>query len=236
MSRLPPPPTEHEWAIPLPTGASDREPVMNPVPQSEAAPCDPLSLIEFRRRVEEELPYLRRAARHWQREKAGAEDLVHDTVLRALANAQLFEAGSNLRAWLLTIMRNRFFASAAASSRWVAMPNGVAEAYGDAAPHPSDGRLQLRDLERALGRLPQKQRAAVLAVGRDGQSYAEAARAMGTTVAALRCHLKRARDRLRAAVEGRDERTWFAVPTPPIVPTNEDLAAPPQTSPAFGGE
>jgi RNA polymerase sigma-70 factor (ECF subfamily) len=193
-------------------------------------------LTEFRRRVEEELPNLRRAARQWQREKAGAEDLVQDTVLRALANAQLFEAGSNLRAWLLTIMRNRFFAAAATSSRWVAMPNGLAEAYREAAPHPSDGRLLLRDLERALQRLPQKQRAAVLAVGRDGKSYAEAAQAMGTTVAALRCHLKRARDRLRAAIEGGDERTWFAVPTPRIVPTNEDLAANPDPLPSFSGD
>ena len=236
MSRFPPSPAEHERAIPLRTGASDGDQARSRLCDTEVAPRDPPPMIEFRRRVEEELPYLRRAARHWQREKAGAEDLVHDTVLRALANAPLFEAGSNLRAGLLTIMRNRFFASAAASSRWVAMPNGLAEAYPEATPHPSDGRLQLRDLERALGRLPQKQRAAVLAVGRDGQSYAEAARAMGTTVAALRCHLKRARDRLRAAVEGRDERTWFAVPTPSIVPTSEDLAASPETSPAFGGE
>jgi RNA polymerase sigma-70 factor, ECF subfamily len=178
------------------------------------------AMRELRRRIEEELPYLCRIARYWQREKAGAEDLVQDTVVRALAYAHLFTAGSNLRAWLLAIMRNVFLSAAAASARWVAMPDGLTADDREGAPHPSEGRLLLRDLERALRRLPQKQRAVVLAIGRDGKSYEEVARAMGTSVAAVRCHLGRARDRLRAAVNGDDDGVWFAArteraPSPP---------------------
>ncbi len=172
--------------------------------------CAALPSSEFRRRVEEELPHLRRAARYWQREKAAAEDLLQDTVLRALANAHQFEAGSNLRAWLLAIMRNRFLAAAAASARWMPMLDGSTKTDAEAAAHPSEGRLLLRDLGRALGRLPEKQRTVVLAIGVHEKSYEEVAHAMGTSVAAVRCHLARARDRLRAAIEGGDDRPWFA--------------------------
>lgn len=192
-------------------------------PRSVPAECD------FRRRIEEELPYLSRVARHWQREKAGAEDLVQDTVVRALAHAHLFAADSNLRAWLLAIMRNVLLATAASSARWVAVGDDNAVADRDGALHPSEGRLVLRDVEEALRRLPQMQREVILAVGLDGKSYDEVARELGTSVAAVRCHLARARSRLRTAVEG-DDSHWFGArlersPAPASAPISAHLRA-----------
>src|SRR6266849_5187010 len=61
---------------------------------------------EFWQRIETEIPFLRRTVRRWHREKADADDLVQDTLVQALANAHLWQPGSDLRAWLFTIMRN----------------------------------------------------------------------------------------------------------------------------------
>ena len=71
----------------------------------------------FAQRVEGEIPFLRRAARRWRPHPADADDLVQETLLRALANAHLWQAGSDLRGWLFTIMRNQFFAVITQSNR-----------------------------------------------------------------------------------------------------------------------
>src|SRR5216683_3842750 len=75
------------------------------------------AMAEFSRRIENELPFLRKRVRRWRRDRANADDLVQDTVLQALANAHLWQPGSNLRGWLLTIMRNQFLAVAIKSKR-----------------------------------------------------------------------------------------------------------------------
>ena len=64
-----------------------------------------------------EIPYLRRAARRRYRAAADVDDLVQDTLIRALASAHLWEAGTNFRAWLVTIMRNQFFTNVAKMQR-----------------------------------------------------------------------------------------------------------------------
>jgi RNA polymerase sigma-70 factor (ECF subfamily) len=168
-----------------------------------------VSCPEFFRQIEEEIPFLRRNARRWHREQTDADDLVQDTLVRALANARLWRPGSDLRDWLYTIMRNRFFAAIAKSSRsGLELQNVPAAASG---PDPGELRLTLRDLGEALRRLPANQRAAVLLIGVQEKSYDEAARTMGITVAALRSHLARGRDRLRTAVRGSDARPPFAL-------------------------
>ena len=65
----------------------------------------------FSRQIENEIPFLRRAARRWHREPADLDDLVQDTLAQALANQHLWQPGTDLRGWLYTIMRNRFLAS-----------------------------------------------------------------------------------------------------------------------------
>lgn len=181
---------------------------------------------EFCRRVAAELPFLRRFVRRWQRDAASAEDLVQDTVVQALANEHLWEPGSNLRAWLVTIMRNQFLTSIAKSNRSVSVLAMFAETDIGRAPDPREARLTLRDVERALRRLPNKQRSAILWVGVEGKSYEEAARMMDMSVCAVRCHLARGRDRLRLAVYAGSEASPLAsrpghapLFTPPSVPS-----------------
>jgi RNA polymerase sigma-70 factor (ECF subfamily) len=162
------------------------------------------------RQIENEIPFLRRAVRRWHRGQADADDLVQDTLVRALANAHLYEPGSDLRAWLFTIMRNQFLAGAAKANRFVSMLRVFAETDHGAGGDPSETRLVLRDVAGALRRLPSKQRTAVMLACVEGKSYEEVAEAMGLSVSAVRCHLARGRNRLRTAVEADQPRSVFA--------------------------
>jgi RNA polymerase sigma-70 factor, ECF subfamily len=163
------------------------------------------------RQIENEIPFLRRAVRRWHRGQADADDLVQDTLVRALANVHLYEPGSDLRAWLFTIMRNQFLAGAAKANRFVSMLRVFAEADHGAGGDPSEIRLVLRDVAGALQRLPSKQRTAVMLACVEGKSYEEVAEAMGLSVSAVRCHLARGRNRLRTAVEADQPRSLFAL-------------------------
>jgi RNA polymerase sigma-70 factor (ECF subfamily) len=173
----------------------------------EPAPRLDTPRADFVRRVEGQLGFLQKAARRWHRDKAGADDLVQDTVVRALANAHLWrgdQPDSNLRGWLFTIMRNRFLAGRARSKRSDTALDAIAaadECVPAVASRP-EARLMLRDVERALARLPSRQRTAIRLIAVDGCSYDEAARLMNMSVAAVRCHLSRGRERLRDLVEG----------------------------------
>jgi len=165
--------------------------------------------------IEAEIPFLQRVVRRWYREAADADDLVQDTLLRALASAHLWQPGSNLRAWLVTIMRNQFLETNGRTRRWDAAAEII-----DVADHrvsaDLEARLTLRDVERAFRRLPAKQRSAVLLAGIEGKPYTEVATMMGLSVDAVRCHLARARQRLRTAVYPRDDNTWIRpTMTPP---------------------
>jgi len=147
---------------------------------------------------------LQRVVRRWYREAADADDLVQDTLLRALASAHLWQPGSNLRAWLVTIMRNQFLETIGRTRRWDAAAQ-IIDTGNHRVSAYMDARLTLRDVERAFRRLPPKQRSVVLLAGIEGKSYDEVARMMGLSVDAVRCHLARARDQLRNAVYRRDE-------------------------------
>ena len=149
----------------------------------------------------DELPFLRRIVHRWHRVGADAEDLVQDTVVRALANSEQWEPGTNLRAWLFTIMRNRFLGEKASSFRTdVAMRDHPNLDFRPATLERQDARLLLRDAQRVIGRLPKVQRTALLLVGAEGRSHEAVAKTLGISVGALRCHLTRARARLRKAI------------------------------------
>ena len=169
---------------------------------------------EMGRRLATEIPFLRRMVRRWHRDAADAEDLVQDTIMRALASAHQWQPGSSLHAWLLPIMRNQFLATQARSQR-ARVAAEMIEFESRGAGADADVRLTLRDVERAFHRLPEKQRAALLLAGIEGKSYSEAATTMGTTPDAVRCHLSRARDRLRSAVYRRDDTSWLRPVTAP---------------------
>ena len=187
------------------------------VDETEPVPSKGCGSAQFSRQIEDEIPFLRRTVRRWHRDQADADDLVQDTLVQALANAHLWQPGTDLRAWLYTIMRNRFLAGANRSARSASALQEIAEAEPAPMSHVAELRLLLRDLGEALRRLSSNQRSAVILIGVQEKSYDEAAQEMGTSVCAVRLHLARGRDRLRTAVRGSDTRSPFA-PRPATVP------------------
>ena len=160
---------------------------------------------EFSRQIVDEIPFLRRMGRRWHRARADADDLMQDTLVQALANAHLWQPGSNLRAWLATIMRNEFLAAVTRSNRWTSALQAIAAVEPGRVGDAREARLTLRDVGAVLRRLPGKQRSAVLLVCVEGKSYEEVAKTVGGSIGAVRCDLARARDRLRMAVHSINE-------------------------------
>ena len=207
----------------LDSGADVAPEAVSPTPAPEPErPAHGSTIATIGPQIEAEIPFLQRMVRRWHREAADAEDLVQDTLLRALTNAHLWQPGSNLRGWLVTIMRNQFLATLARTQHWDD-PAEIADIADHRASADVEARLTLRDVERAYRRLPAKQRSAVLHAGIEGKSYSEVARLMGLSVDAVRCHLARGRDQLRSAVYPRNERTWIrpAIERPRTVPAAE---------------
>jgi RNA polymerase sigma-70 factor (ECF subfamily) len=197
-----------------PTLVTQREQLL---PDAVAGRIAPRPAPEFLRQIEREIPFLKRSVRRWHRDGADADDLVQDTLVQAIANAHLWQPGTDLRAWLFTIMRNRFLAVAIRGARSTAAMERIGAAQPPPPAEEGELRLILRDLTAALRRLPGNQRSAVLLIGVEGKSYNEAAQSMGTSVGAVRSHLARGRDRLRAALRGSDARPPFT-PRPAAAP------------------
>src|SRR5215469_9571215 len=144
------------------TGLMPLNPAAAGIGPAPKPPTDGPQQPNISQQIESEIPFLRRAVRRWHREQADADDLVQDTLVRALANSHLYQPGSDLRAWLFTIMRNQFLAGAAKANRFISMLRVFAETDHGAGGDPSETRLVLRDVAGALRRLPSKQRIAVM--------------------------------------------------------------------------
>jgi RNA polymerase sigma-70 factor (ECF subfamily) len=154
-------------------------------------------MSDFHSRIEEQIPRLRRYARALTRDTHRADDLVQETLARALAKQHLWQVGTNLRAWLFTLMHNQHVNDVRRSNREggnidVAEMASVLVAVTD----PTASR-QLRELERALARLPLEQREAILLVGLEGMRYDEAAAVLRVPIGTVRSRLSRGRDSLR---------------------------------------
>ena len=154
--------------------------------------------------IEAEIPRLRRFALALTRERETADDLVQDCVARALA-AWATRRGDDaaLRPWLFTILHNRWRTR---QQREWARPDRISLDDANAeGPEISGGQweaLELRDLDAALAKLPEEQRAVLLLVGVEGLSYEEAARVQNVPIGTVMSRLARARDRLRALMDG----------------------------------
>jgi RNA polymerase sigma-70 factor (ECF subfamily) len=126
-----------------------------------------------------------------------ADDLVQDTLLRALSNLHRFQPGTNLNAWLFTILRNLFHSEYRKRRREVEDPDG--SYAGRLKVHPEQGsRLDFEDFRTALAKLPSDQREALLLVGAQGFSYEEAAAICECAVGTIKSRVNRARTRLAA--------------------------------------
>jgi RNA polymerase sigma-70 factor (ECF subfamily) len=140
------------------------------------------------------------------RDQVSADDLVQDSLERALSRQNLFQPGTNLRAWLFTIMHNLHVNSVIKARR--APPSGSIDDVADShrtAVAPSQGdHLVLRDLERALDTLSVDQRSVVVLVGVEGLTYAETAAVLDVPVGTVMSRLARGRNRLRSVMNGED--------------------------------
>jgi RNA polymerase sigma-70 factor, ECF subfamily len=141
------------------------------------------------------LPTLRAYAISLAHDVNRAEDLVQETVLKAVSKQEKFEAGTNLQAWLLTILRNLFFSARRRSKREVEDTEGSYAATMVSMPDQED-RLTVQDLHAALAKLPQEQREALLLVGAEGLSYEEAAEMLSVKIGTIKSRINRARTRL----------------------------------------
>ena len=131
------------------------------------------------------------------RDAARADDLVQSCLVRAIAKEHLWEPGTDLRAWLFTILHNQNVNDIRRSVR-----EGVVVAVEDVAPvltvAPRAGAsLQLRDLERAIRLLPEEQRQVILLVGLEGMRYEEVAAVLDIPIGTVRSRLSRGREMLR---------------------------------------
>jgi RNA polymerase sigma-70 factor (ECF subfamily) len=124
-----------------------------------------------------------------------ADDLVQDTLVRAWDHLNKFEEGTNLRAWLFTILRNTYFSHYRKRRREVEDREGTRAAELAVLPEQY-GHLDLEDFRRALGTLPPDQREALVLVGAAGFSYEEAANVCGCAVGTIKSRVNRARTRL----------------------------------------
>lgn len=153
--------------------------------------------------IEAELPRLRRFALALTRERDTADDLVQDCVARALA-AWATRRGNDaaLRPWLLAILHNCW--RSRRQREWT-RPDRVPLDDAGEGPETSGGqweKLELRDLDSALAKLSEEQRAVLLLVGVEGLSYEETARVQNLPIGTVMSRLARARDRLRALMDG----------------------------------
>ena len=146
-----------------------------------------------RRDLIEHLPRLRRYARALTGDRSRADDLVQDTLERALAKLDLWQPGSDLRAWLFALMHNLFV-------NQIRGRRPAETALEDALDEPVAGQpeaLAAQDIHDALARLPSEQREVLLLVGLEQFGYAEAAQVLGVPTGTVMSRLSRARERMR---------------------------------------
>lgn len=149
---------------------------------------------------EEHIPNLRRYALALLRERALADDLVQDTLERALTKFALFRDRTNLRAWLFTIMHNTFI------NQWHKTSSNKRHAETDAAgvamADTADEMITAHDMLQALEQLSIEQRTVLLLVGLEQLSYEQAARVLDVPPGTVMSRLARARERLQVLMNG----------------------------------
>jgi RNA polymerase sigma-70 factor (ECF subfamily) len=135
------------------------------------------------------------------RDPVAADDLVQDCLVRALGKIHLWEEGTDLRAWLFTILHNQYISLARQAARQRASIELQKYKTGLALSPNQTVRLELRDLERAIAKLPDEQRSVILLVGLEGMGYDEAASIVNRPVGTVRSRVSRGRETLRMMTE-----------------------------------
>src|SRR5438045_3905078 len=152
---------------------------------------------DFHDLLEPQIPRLRRYPRALTRDTQRADDLVQDTLVRALMKEDRWEPGTNLRAWLFTLMHNQYVNNVRRANREAGTIDIDDVSSSLVATTDPTASRQLYELERALGQLAAEQREVILLVGLEGFSYEDAAKILAVPVGTVRSRLSRGREALR---------------------------------------
>jgi RNA polymerase sigma-70 factor (ECF subfamily) len=152
-----------------------------------------------------------------------ADDLVQEALVKAWNHLDSFEQGTNLKAWLFTILRNAYFSELRKTKREIADSEGQLAAKLSVPPE-QQGHLDLLDLNRALAKLPPDQREALILVGAEGFSYEDAASISGCAVGTVKSRVNRARTRLNEMMSTSPAQSGSAAPDA----ENDSEASPPR--------
>jgi len=155
----------------------------------------------FSAEMAKHIPALRRAARLLTRNQEAAADLTQETLAKAWAARSTFSAGTNLKAWLFTIMRNQFRSEMRRA--WRQMPWDQESAERISAPRDEQHwSIELKDVTRAIGTLSSRQRQAVILAGVGCLSSEQVGAIMGCRTTAVKSRVCRARHAIRSMLDG----------------------------------
>jgi len=155
-------------------------------------------LSSFGAELEVHIASLRRYARALLRNRADAEDLVQEALARAIARADTFQTGTNMRAWLFTILHNVHVNQVRSRA---SRPDEVTVESVESrltTPARQEERVEVREMMRALDELPDEQRQVLLLVALEGLKYEEVAEMIGVPIGTVMSRLSRGREAVRA--------------------------------------
>lgn len=170
----------------------------------ESSPTDGMRAVKSA--IVEMMPQLRVFARSLTRNPTSADDLVQDTIVKTLASIESFRIGSNLRAWMFTILRNTFYSDLRKRRREVEDVDGQHAAQLAELPR-QEGFIDLEDFKRAFAQLHADHREVLTLIGSSGCSYEEAAEICRCPVGTIKSRTFRARRRL-SELMGLDVERW----------------------------
>lgn len=169
---------------------------MTAMPRDATPPAaDAVSLADPRDEIILYLAPLRAFAVSLSGSPAAADDLVQDTIIKAWRHIDKFQTGTNMRAWLFTILRNTFYSDRRKHRREVPDPDGLHAARLLVMP-AHDGKLALRDFQRAFLKLSAEHREVLILIGASGFTNEQAAQMMGVALGTVKSRTSRARKRL----------------------------------------
>lgn len=149
------------------------------------------------------IPSLRAFAMSLCNHPERADDLVQETLVKAWANMTSFTEGTNMRAWLFTILRNNFYSEFRKRRHEVEDADGALAGKLSTVPEQF-GHMDMKDFQAALKKLPEDQREALILVGASGFSYEEAAEICGCAIGTVKSRVNRARNRLADLLAGQE--------------------------------
>lgn len=170
---------------------------------------EPMSQHDVRDDLVAHLPALRAFAISLTRNMAAADDLVQDTILKAWTNIEKFMVGTNLQAWLFTILRNTYYSDLRKRRREVPDPDGIHASLLSVQP-AHDSKLAYNDFQRAFDQLSPEHREVLVLIGASGYSCEEAAGMMGVAVGTVKSRASRARKRLSDLLHLADGESMFS--------------------------